>query len=61
MRLRITLDDTLVGDLDRIVGVRERSSFIARAVRHAIDEHKRDEALDTTLGAIADSRTRLGR
>ncbi len=55
MRLHITLDDTLVGELDRVVGARERSGFIARAVRRAIDEHKRYEALDVTLGAIADS------
>lgn len=55
MRLHITLDDTLVSDLDRIVGARERSGFIARAVRRAVDEHTRYEALDVTLGAIADS------
>ncbi|MGB6162144.1 MAG: hypothetical protein WCF33_06915 [Pseudonocardiaceae bacterium] len=38
MRLHITLDDALVGDLDRVVGARERSSFIAKAVRRAIEE-----------------------
>lgn len=55
MRLHITLDDALVGDLDRIVGARERSSFIARAVRRAIDELERAEALEAALGSIPDS------
>lgn len=55
MRLHITLDDALVGDLDRIVGARERSRFIAKAVRRAIDEHKRSEALEAALGSITDS------
>ncbi len=55
MRLHITLDDSLVDDLDRVVGARERSSFIAKAVRRAIDEHQRSEALEAALGAISDS------
>ncbi len=55
MRLHITLDDALVGDLDQIVGARERSSFIAKAVRRAIDELKRSDALEAALGAISDS------
>jgi Arc/MetJ family transcription regulator len=55
MRLHITLDDALVRDLDRIVGTRERSSFIARAVRRAINERERSEALEAALGSIADS------
>lgn len=55
MRVHITLDDELVRDLDRTVGARERSSFIARAVRRAIDELDRTQALDTALGSIPDS------
>ena len=55
MRLHITLDDELVRDLDRIVGARERSSFIARAVQQAIDELDRTEALEAALGSIPDS------
>jgi Arc/MetJ family transcription regulator len=55
MRLHITLDDALLGDLDRVVGARERSSFIAKAVRRALDELERCEALDAALGSIADS------
>lgn len=56
MRLHITLDDELVRDLDRIVGARERSSFIASALRRAIDELERAEALEAALGSITDSR-----
>ncbi|MGH3931532.1 MAG: hypothetical protein ACRDTF_16355 [Pseudonocardiaceae bacterium] len=55
MRLHITLDDELIRDLDRIVGARERSGFIARAVRQAIDELDRAEALEAALGSISDS------
>lgn len=54
MRLHISLDDELVEDLDRIVGARERSGFIATAVRRAIDELKRTEALAAALGSISD-------
>ncbi len=52
MRLHISLDDELVRDLDRVVGGRERSSFIAGAVRRAIDELDRTEALEAALGSI---------
>ncbi|MGH3907615.1 MAG: hypothetical protein ACRDTE_26070 [Pseudonocardiaceae bacterium] len=55
MRLHITLDDEVIRDLDRIVGARERSSFIARAVRRAIDELDRAQALDAALGSLPDS------
>ncbi len=55
MRLHITLDDALVEGLDRVCGARERSSFIARAVRRALDEHASSEALEAALGSIADS------
>ncbi|MBV9139623.1 MAG: hypothetical protein JO115_01650 [Pseudonocardiales bacterium] len=55
IRLHITLDDTLVRDLDHIIGARERSSFIATAVRRAIDEYQRSEALEAALGSIMDS------
>lgn len=52
MRLHIMLDDVLVGDLDRVVGARERSSFIAKAVHRAIEELERSEALEAALGSI---------
>lgn len=55
MRLHITLDDGLVSELDRIVGTRQRSSFIATAPRRAIDEHTRFQELESALGSLADS------
>lgn len=55
MRLHISVDDEVVAELDRRVGARERSSFIEAAVRRALDEHTRHEALEAAFGSIADS------
>ncbi|TFV56555.1 hypothetical protein E4P41_15605 [Geodermatophilus sp. DF01-2] len=55
MRLHVTLDDDLVAELDRRVGPRERSAFIARAVTHALAEQGRWEQLESALGALADA------
>jgi hypothetical protein len=54
MRLHITLDDDLVRDLDARVGSRGRSSFIAKAVRHALDDEHRWELIESSFGVIAD-------
>lgn len=53
MRVHITLDDKLVAELDRRVGARRRSGFIATAVRLALDDERRWEAIQAALGAIA--------
>jgi len=55
MRVHISLDDALVAELDRVVGARDRSAFIGRAVRHALDEDRRRSALIAALGSIEDS------
>lgn len=55
MRLHISLDDSLVHELDQRVGPRDRSSFIAKAIRRALDELDRMDALDSALGSIPDS------
>lgn len=55
MRLHISLDDDLVADLDRTVGPRDRSRFIGRAVRQALEEDRRRTALLAALGSIEDS------
>ena len=55
MRLHISLADDLLAAVDQQVGPRERSAFIERAVRRALEEGARDEALETAFGAIADS------
>ena len=55
MRLQITLDDDLVEQLDKRVGRRQRSSFIANAVGVALSDEQRWEDIDAGLGALADS------
>lgn len=54
MRLHISLDDDLVGDLDRRVGARRRSAFIAAAVRSALDDQRRWSDIESAIGRIAD-------
>jgi Arc/MetJ-type ribon-helix-helix transcriptional regulator len=54
MRVHITLEDDLVRDLDRRVGSRRRSSFIAQAVRQALEEERRWELIESALGSIDD-------
>lgn len=53
MRLHITLDDRLVGELDRRAGHGRRSAFIARTVERALEDERRWEEIEASLGAIA--------
>ncbi len=53
MRVHISLSDELVGELDRRVGARRRSSFIAQAVRRALDDERRWELIESSIGSIA--------
>ena len=55
MRLHITLRDELVRELDRRVGPRRRSSFITRAVEQALDDERRWELIESSLGSITDN------
>jgi len=52
MRLHITLDDSLVAELDERVGPRQRSGFIASAVRRALDDERRWELIESAIGSI---------
>jgi hypothetical protein len=54
MRLHITLRDELVRELDRRVGARRRSSFIAAAVGQALEDERRWELVQSALGSISD-------
>jgi hypothetical protein len=54
MRIHITLEEGLVLDLDRRVGRRRRSAFIAEAVRQALDEERRWELIESALDSIED-------
>lgn len=53
MRVHISLDDGIVAELDRRVGARARSAFIESAVRRALDEQVRHEALEAAFGSIS--------
>ena len=53
MRLHITLQEELVRELDRRVGARRRSGFIARAVEEALDDERRWDLIESSLGSIA--------
>ena len=54
MRLHIALDDDLVAELDRRVGRRQRSAFIAELIRHGLDDQQRWDDIEASLGALAD-------
>jgi hypothetical protein len=49
------LDDEIVRALDGRVGQRQRSTFIAAAVRRALDDERRWEDIDAAVGALSDS------
>lgn len=53
MRLHIVLDDEVVAQLDARVGNRRRSSFIAEAVRRALEDEHRWAEIEAGLGSIA--------
>lgn len=54
MRMHISLDDELVRELDRRVGPRRRSSFIARALEEALSDQRRWDSLQAAAGSIRD-------
>lgn len=54
MRMHITLDDEIVRELDRRVGPRGRSAFIAAAIRRVLEDEQRWDDVEAALGQIAD-------
>ena len=52
MRVHITLDEADVKRLDARVGARRRSSFIAEAVRRALDDERRWELIESAIGSV---------
>lgn len=54
MRVHITLDDGLVERLDSRVGARRRSRFISEAVKRALEDEERWEAIEAAVATIAD-------
>ena len=55
MRLHVMLDDDLVARLDRRVGARRRSRFIAEALRRALDDEHRWELIERAIGSVDDA------
>lgn len=55
MRLHISIEDSIVEELDQRVGARRRSPFIAAALRRALDDERRWEAIAEAAGAIEDA------
>ena len=55
MRLHIQLEDELVEDLDLRVGPRRRSAFIAALVRRCLDDERRWDEIEESLGTISDT------
>ena len=52
MRVHITLDDALVRELDRRVGPRRRSAFVASAVERALEDERRWELIWSAVGSV---------
>jgi metal-responsive CopG/Arc/MetJ family transcriptional regulator len=55
MRLHISLDDDLVDQLDRRVGRRRRSAFIAETVRRALEDERRWEDIEAAVATLPES------
>ena len=54
MRLHISLEDALVAELDRRVGARGRSAFIAQSIRRSLEDEQRWEEIEKAIGSIED-------
>ena len=55
MRMRIELDDAIVGEIDAIAGPRRRSAFVRNAITEAIERHRRARHLREAAGMLRDS------
>jgi len=49
------LDDQLVAEVDRRAGARRRSAFIAELIRLGLDNERRWDEIEASLGSLADS------
>jgi hypothetical protein len=55
MRVHISLEEELVEEIDRRVGPRGRSSYIAEAVARRLDQDRRWEKIWSVVGVIPDT------
>ena len=56
MRVHIALEEDLVAELDRRVGPRRRSAFIAELIKRGLDDERRWDDIEAALGALADTK-----
>ncbi|MCY4016647.1 MAG: hypothetical protein OXE54_05145 [Gammaproteobacteria bacterium] len=49
------MDDQLVAEVDRRAGARRRSAFIAELIRLGLDNERRWDEIEASLGSLADS------
>lgn len=54
MRVHITLSDALVAELDERAGRRRRSAYIAEMIRRTLDDERRWDDLEQSLGTLPD-------
>lgn len=54
MRLRISLPDEVVTEIDHRVEVSGRSTFIARAVEQALEDDRSWDLVESVLGSVRD-------
>ena len=55
MRLHLSLDDDLVAELDRRAGQRRRSAFITELIRRGLDDERRWEDIEASMGTLRNS------
>lgn len=55
MRMHIVLDDETVAELDRRVGRGQRSAFVTRLIRQALDDARRWDDIESGLGSLDDA------
>ena len=54
MRAHVNLPEKLVGQIDRLVGQRKRSRFIAEAIQEKLEREALLDALQATAGIFSD-------
>jgi len=55
MLVHVQLDDDLIADLDRRAGPQQRSEYIAGLIRRSLDDERRWDEIEASLGSIVDS------
>ena len=55
MRIHLALDDELVAELDRRAGARQRSAFVAELIKRGLEDERRWDDIEASLGSLSDS------